>query len=369
VCRVRQDLPGRKACPERKEYRARPDNPVQRARRVQGSCGGALGIRTGISANAANDAVSFNGSSYVALSVNSGQQPDINAQTWSLLASVGAAGSPGAAGAQGVQGPAGSPGAQGAPGAQGPQGPAGQPGATGATGAAGSVAGLNWRGVWNPDPNVLYAANDAVNYNGSSYVALSLNSGLQPNLNPKSWSLLASVGAAGAPGAQGVAGSPGAPGQTGPQGAQGVPGAQGPAGPSHTYFRSGTNQACNSIFGLGLPCSTSTLTIPAGSYVLQARIDLVNSGVTSGLFVQPTAIDVDCQLKSSASGTLDTNFFTNLLFRGPDSAVGGGSIALQAAFTIAQATDISASCSSGDQNTAFGINGYSMIATQVGGIN
>ncbi|MGA8890342.1 MAG: hypothetical protein WB493_02150, partial [Anaeromyxobacteraceae bacterium] len=70
------------------------------------------------------DAVSHLGSSWVAVAASQGVAPP-NAQSWSLLAAVGAQGPAGVAGPQGLQGP------------QGIQGPAGATGATGPAGATG----------------------------------------------------------------------------------------------------------------------------------------------------------------------------------------------------------------------------------------
>ena len=74
------------------------------------------------------DAVTFNGSFYIAIANNTNLEPDTNTNTWSLLASAGAAG------------PAGPTGPAGPAGATGPQGAQGPTGATGATGPSGIVA-------------------------------------------------------------------------------------------------------------------------------------------------------------------------------------------------------------------------------------
>jgi hypothetical protein len=88
-------------------------------------------------AYAVNDAVSFNGSSYIALQPNTNLEPDLNPTAWSLLAQQGATGPTGATGATGAQGPAGATGATGAQGPTGATGPQGTVGPTGATGAIG----------------------------------------------------------------------------------------------------------------------------------------------------------------------------------------------------------------------------------------
>lgn len=83
---------------------------------------------------ATNDAVSYAGSSWLALNPNTNDPPP--SANWSLVAGTGATGPAGPAGAQG---PAGPTGPQGPPGAQGATGPQGSQGATGQTGAQGAT--------------------------------------------------------------------------------------------------------------------------------------------------------------------------------------------------------------------------------------
>jgi hypothetical protein len=103
------------------------------------------------------------------------------------------------AGGVGPQGPAGADGAAGAVGPAGPQGPQGLRGLQGDPGPAGPTGtrGLNWRGAWNAGTN--YAKDDAVYYNGSSYVALIAigTSGAVPGVSPN-WDIVAQKGASGA---------------------------------------------------------------------------------------------------------------------------------------------------------------------------
>ena len=127
----------------------------------------------------------------------------------------GADGATGATGPQGPQGATGATGPQGVNGPQGPQGNTGAPGATGATGATGlqgpqgpaGPAGLYWRGTWSP--TTIYNPNDAVSYNGSSYIALAITSGISPDSAGLFWALLAQQGTPGPQGPQGPAGSSG----------------------------------------------------------------------------------------------------------------------------------------------------------------
>ncbi len=105
---------------------------------------------------------------------------------------IGATGSQGATGAQGPAGATGATGAQGPAGAPGPQGLPGAPGAPGATGATGPAGpeGLRWRDTWNSA--TVYATDDAVSHNGSSYISLiDANQNVVPGTNPAAWSLLA----------------------------------------------------------------------------------------------------------------------------------------------------------------------------------
>jgi len=107
----------------------------------------------------------------------------------------GVKGDTGAQGPQGIQGPLGP---QGPVGANGPTGPQGATGPTGDTGPQG-IQGLPgptvvWRGPWQS--GVAYAANEAVAYNGSSYLATSAPTvGTAPPNAP--WALMAQQGAIG----------------------------------------------------------------------------------------------------------------------------------------------------------------------------
>ncbi|WP_260705358.1 DNRLRE domain-containing protein [Edaphobacter flagellatus] len=143
---------------------------------------------------ALHDAVSYNGSTYISLvNGNAGNTPSLSLSQWALLAAQGIQGP---AGPQGLQGPAGSPGATGAVGATGPQGPP-----------------VSFTGGWLVSR--AYATGDAVSYGGGSYIALSANTGRQPDVSPAYWGVLSQAGVAGAAGATG---------------AQGPMGLQGPAG-------------------------------------------------------------------------------------------------------------------------------------------
>src|SRR5207302_7853349 len=96
--------------------------------------------------------------------------------------------------------------------------------------------GLNWLGPWNNASK--YQANDAVFFNGSSWVAQRPSTNVSP-VEGADWTLLAQQGATGPTGAPGptgpqgpadATGPTGAPGPAGPQGPVGASGPQGPAG-------------------------------------------------------------------------------------------------------------------------------------------
>lgn len=179
------------------------------------------------------DAVAYGGSSYIALTSNTGRQPDMSPQYWGLLVAAGAAGPAGPQGTQGIQGPTGYAGQIGATGPQGPAGPtgpAGPQGITGATGPAGSVGltgaagatgatgtpgingtngingapgppGITFKGAWLAGYG--YAVNDAVTFAGSTYIALIANNSSEPDLSSQLWNLLAQAGSNGPSGPTG----------------------------------------------------------------------------------------------------------------------------------------------------------------------
>ena len=158
---------------------------------------------------AVGDGVLYAGSGYVSLiAANHGNAPDQFPAAWSQFSARGATGTTGATGSQGPtgsigpQGPAGAtgaPGVAGPAGSTGPQGPAGSPGATGSTG----TAGMNFRSAWSSA--TYYSANDAVTWNGSTWLALAANNHQQPDASPQSWTVLAQSGGAGPTGAAGTA--------------------------------------------------------------------------------------------------------------------------------------------------------------------
>lgn len=141
----------------------------------------------------------------------------------------------------------------------------GNTGPTGATGPVGPV-GMIFAGQWNSV--TAYVVTDTVTFNGGTYYAIANNSSTQPDINPSTWAVLASPGAAGPAGPTGPAGPIGA---TGPQGAQGVQGLQGPAGTA-------------GVIAFPIPISqggTGSTTAPGALISLGAAASGVNSDLTA----------------------------------------------------------------------------------------
>ena len=118
------------------------------------------------------------------------------------MGAQGLQGLTGATGATGPQGPTGLTGAtgpQGVKGDKGDQGIQGFTGASGATGATGpqGVAGIDgksiqWRGTWSADSS--YSAQQAVVFNGSSYIAIAPSSNKTPADSIAYWNVMSGNG-------------------------------------------------------------------------------------------------------------------------------------------------------------------------------
>jgi hypothetical protein len=200
--------------------------------RVTGSGGGSsitwLGAWSSSSSYLATDAVSFAGSSWIAVASSTNVTPGTDGTKWQLLAQAGAAGATGAAGSTGATGPTGTAGATGPTGPTGPQGTAGATGATGSTGPTGST------GSTGPT--------------GSAGAAATIAAGTATALSPGATPMVVNAGSSSAAifnfgipaGAAGATGSTGPTGPTGPTGSTGSAGATGPTGPTGP---AGTGQA------------------------------------------------------------------------------------------------------------------------------
>jgi hypothetical protein len=103
----------------------------------------------------------------------------------------------------------------------------GDTGPQGLPGTNANIQGLVWKGSWTSSPSPAYAVNDAVQYNGTSYVKTGTggNASLPPNNVANlgvSWEVLALQGAPGATGATGANGTNGTNGTNGVNGATGI---------------------------------------------------------------------------------------------------------------------------------------------------
>lgn len=105
-----------------------------------------------------DDIVSINGSAYICILANTNQSPP-NGTYWQLLASKGTDGTNGTNGTNGAK-------------------------------------GMNWKGTYNPA--TAYVLDDAVAYNGASYICIQAGTGKQPDTNPTYWAILAQKGGDGA---------------------------------------------------------------------------------------------------------------------------------------------------------------------------
>lgn len=146
--------------------------------------------------------------------------------TQGVKGDTGSQGATGATGATGVQGDTGTFLAKGDTGIQGDTGDQGDTGTQGNKGDTGTAgAGVNWLGDWSN--LVTYSENDAVQYQGTSYIS---NTGSNLNNTPGTdpeWDTWVEKGDTGTTGSQG---DTGVKGDTGSQGTQGLTGDQGDTG-------------------------------------------------------------------------------------------------------------------------------------------
>jgi hypothetical protein len=162
--------------------------------------------------------------------------------------------------------------------AQGPKGDQGDKGDKGDTGDQGDP-GLVWQGEW--DREAEYAVDDAVSYEGSSYVAVEGHMGRVPD-ESEEWSLLAQKG------------DKGDTGDTGERGLQGLPGPAGPSGVSQAYSRSVggfTYLKLANWLDTEHHTTVAQLTLPAGNYVLWLNASIMN---VADFFGQDNSRHVSC---------------------------------------------------------------------------
>ena len=156
----------------------------------------------------------------------------------------------------------------------------------------------SFRGLWSGASN--YAIGDIISFGGSTYIALSTNSNLQPDSNPAAWTVFAQNGTQGVKGdtgdtgPQGLKGDKGDNGNTGMQGLKGDKGDMGSAGSQGVKGDKGDTGATGSQGPTGLgynpqqigmlkwaPTTVATFTVGQGPSALcfdGACIWVANSG-------------------------------------------------------------------------------------------
>jgi hypothetical protein len=158
-------------------------------------------------------------------------------------------------------------------------------------------------------------------------------------------------------GPKGKRGPTGPQGPQGPQGSQGLPGAKGSdgaRGPSNGYQASKESLGA---FPTGEATSVGSLALPAGSYLVSAKLWAYNGGSTRA--------QVECELVNNKNDDFDHSEIT-LEPIGATSWFGRGMVVLQAASTFSSAGVWSVDC----RGSAAGINGVDLgiQAIQVGSL-
>jgi hypothetical protein len=129
---------------------------------------------------------------------------------------------------------------------------------------------MNWRGPWSNTQT--YALDDAVSYQGSSWIATAaIPAAATPGVDAR-WQLVAQVGATGATGATGPQGATGA---TGPQGPIGNTGPAGPTGATGAPGAAGATGTRGSLWDTGSgPPGTIPGVLPNDMYLDTASGDV-----------------------------------------------------------------------------------------------
>jgi microcystin-dependent protein len=208
----------------------------------------------GASNYAINDAVSYGGSSYVALKTSVGVVPGTDPTTWGIFAQKG---DTGATGATGLQGPTGQTGATGAAG----------PASTSITQAQYTQPAVNANVTiavdqtsWCPPGSVVFIAGggyyEVESVPDSTHMVL-LNPGWENAAPPGSTVPSGSLVTAG--GVEGAPGNPGSTGAVGPQGPQGTPGAQ-------------AYSILQSAFAVPAPGSVVTMTVDSTAWMVTTLV-------------------------------------------------------------------------------------------------
>ena len=214
--------------------------------------------------------------------------------------------------------------------------------------------GLTWQGPWTD--TTVYELDDAVGYNGSSYISLAgQNINYPPDLFPDFWAMLAqegakgsqgdkgetgATGATGPQGPQGVAGPTGATGLTGPQGPKGdtgVTGPQGVAGPTGPQGPQGVAGPTGASDPDMAEIKSSICKVTTASWCTTNKIIFVTSLIYDGNLGGTVGADAKCQARAVAGNLPGTykawvsdsnssmaarmNNPTNVSYRGTDDVI------------------------------------------------
>jgi hypothetical protein len=134
---------------------------------------------------------------------------------------------------------------------------------------------LRWRGPWTVTAS--YAANDAVLFNGSAYLAKRTSVGIAPT-NTTSWSLMVSKGS---PGSRGSTGPTGAGGPAGPQGATGSQGATG-LSPALSLVTGNQQITTTATSWSDVPGATAMVSVASPQTTLIVQLSGVTGCATTG---------------------------------------------------------------------------------------
>jgi SPP1 family predicted phage head-tail adaptor len=248
-----------------------------------------------------DDVAQYNGSSYIAITNTTGNEPDTSPAYWQLMAAEGATGPQGQ---QGTQGPQGLKGDTGATGAQGPKGDTGDTGPQGETGATGIAGQQGPQG----NPGAAATVSVGTTTTGAAGTQASVtNSGTS---SAAVFNFTIPTGPTGAQGPQGNTGATGAQGPTGQTGAQGPAGTAatvsvgtvttGAPGTSAAVTNSGTSSAA--IFNFTIPQGESGT---GGSSSADPSITLdstLTAGTGSGLGIPGTGLTPGCAYYMKSTG-------------------------------------------------------------------
>jgi len=257
-------------------------------------------------------------------------------------------------------------------------------------------SGISWMGAWGPGTS--YAVNDAVEYDGSSYIATTANIRRPPSRSPSTWGTLAAQGAPGQPGTDGTTILNGssrpptaafgvAPGDfyldtatdvlwgpavitcvvrkcsaqwgngTALVGAPGAPGAPGPAGSEMSYeTKIGSSFAGAIDVPSGDDTRIVTQTIPVGGdFQVTATMDLDHDGGTSAW---------ECFLVAANPGglpaTLDASFV--------DSEGADFPLTLEGDVSLASDGSVEVDCEEFHAHEGDSVDFVEVISTQLSGL-